>query len=644
MAVSILEYPYTDNINYFVNGVLQTGLNQKINTSLDPTDTPLEFTLTTNQFIFGFPPYYKSYIVFNNTNTGNTPVTISPGDTVNIKGEIFTAAIAPEDGEFYSVNAGATVIEKTRAANSLADAINQNLNLSPLYFAQAYIDTPNNVYGVQIDSAYFGLIYNLYNNTPGPQQLLINFAGINDADVWTLDPIQFSFDGNFGQRLQAFDYGVFLEVWEYRQGTIWGRRPTSNDANKLAELTLPYNVDNIYTFDISKILKSELSTVIVSRNLLVNDIGRINFDNGTPISIKPYFLKYGEKFSGGILSNGAPAEDPTQKYVRKYFSITNAVATLRWASPGAYQFNLSADTPQAPIYWQHTIENVSTNAYRNVKRLTKEPQYKLRRRYEKPEIIYFYVHNDEQFQQIRHYRVKNTFYKQTSTFTDITISHITPQFNQSGLIWFDLAPSKCGFNASDNAAPVQYSEHVLQVSYSTTNGNSFFDYSDVFSYEWDLNTEPFYNTNGESKYFKLWWKNSLGVYDQFEFEGQQIRTMSADFSNYEKGLTNTNFNLITLRKDGVNLRYNAKVSYEITINTGWINYLHMEWLKEIIKSNEWYTDDIFQYFDLNLEISNRATWNALLLDGFEFQEDPVNKLFNLSCKFIYSIPENTISA
>lgn len=660
MAVALTDFPYTEEVNYYENGIFRN----KLYLSLDPVDTPIEFTFQSTTTGVIFPPYFSMEVLFyDNTTPGVVapdtflPIPILEGDTISIRGELFTAKTNPQANEFFtcpqgSSATGADFLARKRSAESLADAINQNLNLSPLYFAIPIFATftaPNanaNVFGVKIVSRYTGFFYNLIPGSNVTQGIVIVFNGLTTTStVKSIGATINSVNYNFGEGLSSFDYGVFVEVWEYRGfSNYWGRRPNNDNSNLIGVLELPYRYDNLYTFDISKLLKASVKTNLPNRVLVVNDTGKLYFDQGAPTAVKSYYLKYGDKFSGGVDTTGAPLLDPSNSYIRKYYSNQNERVALRWASPGAYKLNISQDTPQHPPYWYHVRPiNLTETEYAPIKRLTNEPEYKLRRRYESPEIIYFYIHNDENKQTNRHYRIKSTYYGASNLFQNITISHITLLQNASGLFWCDLDLQKINFPATDNANRILYSEHVLQYSDTTTANASFVDYSQPWTYSWDLNYEPTKIAINKSKYFKVYWKSPYGVYDQFEFEGFIIQQINSSFVDYQKSYTDTNYNLEENTKSGINSRFKSNIIYEIKIDTGYIDITHMDWLSELIKSNEWYTDSSFQFWNLNNELQTKKNWESLLLTAYEFTEDINTKQFNLNCTFQYSIPENTIT-
>lgn len=139
-----------------------------------------------------------------------------------------------------------------------------------------------------------------------------------------------------------------------------------------------------------------------------------------------------------------------------------------------------------------------------------------------------------------------------------------------------------------------------------------------------------FNINEQPRKFGIVFQNRLGTYDTFDFVGIRedevnreygeftIPTLPADSGRYNNGFK-------------VNTVYNTRVTNKITVNTGYLNATHLDWLRnDLLTSN-----DIYTYTTTN--------HNYLKLVDYKYKKSSLEDLFDMEVTFEYTTFINNIS-
>ena len=123
--------------------------------------------------------------------------------------------------------------------------------------------------------------------------------------------------------------------------------------------------------------------------------------------------------------------------------------------------------------------------------------------------------------------------------------------------------------------------------------------------------------------------NKLGGYDTFDFIGIVETSVNREAKNYTIPRD--------IQSDGsspkgfkVNSTYDTQVTKTITVNSGWIDQDHFDWLIELLSSNNIYSyTETFQ--------------NYLNVTGYKYTRSSLDDLYEMEVTFTHTIFENNIS-
>lgn len=587
--VNLIRTPYTPIIRTYNGGVIQTGTTTY---TLEPHGTPILFEFNSN--VSGTAFKAIAYYIPTLATTA--------GSTVTIFGEIFTASANPQTSqEFFSNNL--TQPSLGLSMSSLADCINQNTNLNWRFTAES--STTN----VKLTAKYTGSSY----------ELIIPTTLDSSSPTWL--NIQSGTDGNRGQQLQNYNYTVFAEIWGYsQQPASWGGVDTIvTGANLLTTITQKWNPSNSFIFDVSQYLRS-LTSFTLPR---IDDTPQFRY---FPNHLMPYYIKYGESFNGGYnISTGNPIDtstDITNLFERKYYINQTP---LRWACEGALDLAIN-DVDKWRLYWENVRNAGTANGYNSVLPLTLAPRYKLVRRTDQAEYLYFFSTNDLQFSTHRSYRIR-TIFTFTDGTTDVSTTHLTNNQDGSGLMCVDIR----GFYIDLQLVEGNNNKRVLEYTCTierTNDGGANWDNFTEQSYTLDLNYEP-------ARYNKIYWKNCFGVMDQFEFDGLKQDKLNVDNIEYRQTLTRLPGYQRSKHQSNI-LKRDSKTRY--TFNTGWVDKDHMNFLKDMCLSNKhWIRSTYF-----NATFDDIPVFLAVNLIDSNWQFDNEDKLFNLEVTFEIAVDDNNL--
>lgn len=694
--IDLTGRPYSYLLTYYQNGVLmgnntQTGLGTPttypfrslpptkaglVELSLDPNGSPIlfDYKSDTAGYITN-PPVSSIYLYAWNWGAGLF-YPIPAGTSIYIFGSTFVASDNPGPGEFFAIN-NDTPQEQYMFTNSLADLINSDPNLNGIMSAIA--TNIGNIPVVFVNTYYTGTAFIFY--TPAEQPNTFTFD-VSDPTLLTSIAFNriFSFDTSRGERWQRFNYGCYLEVWTTVNNFQLGRRASNTTPLKLiASLTSDWTNGNQFQFDVSSYLRNLVKqpTILYPTNTIPNRVFTTEVD-----AIFPYFVRWGEYFTGGINNVTLDPNDPDNNIKRKY--VINQ-SDWRWTTLASLQSSINP--PTFDVKWlkyyyeeQNIIIDINTNIRRLIGQnenginpyihpcLTNAPRYKLRRRLQEPEYVYFIVHNDHAPEDNSTDLGQVTYgLKWQYRYIDGTTSAVFTSYSNndiilsqySGMLRADVSLFNLELDAHETLVNNRVADIDMWIVRKPYNGidASFVDYSVHFSYEIDLNCQP------EREYDKIYFLNQYGVWDSFEFEFKSIEkintsrisnggtlqygtinpmaTMYNQNSDYNKNASNQYYN-----KDNI-----VNLIEEYTIESGWVNREHYEWLKELCASpalmriEEWDRENQRVTFgNRNLLAGIRKEYQSLSVKATEWQIDEQNDLYNLRLIYNKSIPYNNIKS
>lgn len=614
--VNLTNEPSNYDVTYYING----NNNGQVEISLDPNNTPIYYTFESE--ILSLSPQKASIIInfWGPTFFGFDVVNV--GNTITIHGVTFTASTNPTNNEFFNCNSSFT--QRELSCNSLANAINSNNELNWRYIAQPVINNPNvslTLIALNTGSKYSFVINDNISIVPiAASKLISNVAGT---------------DANRGQLLEPFNYSVFIEIWKPIQNITWARKGNTANARLVTTLSQQWNSSNRFTFDVSPYLVND--TIIPFPGISTGNTQNITGMNLINTAISSYYIKWGEQFNGGFnIITSLPIDDTdniTNSYIRKYFIGQH---DLHWTSKGALELNIN--NPNWRNRWQnpfHFIPNPDPNTLTNSQDiiyfswLTEQPQYKLIRRssdIQDYELAYIYVMNEEEFSNVRNYRLRlELLYIDGSTATQF--HSLGNNINASGLYYMDVSYQALSLVTYEALLKLRSYTVVLEVF---RNAN-WVDYSSPLNYDIDLNYEP-------DNYQKIWWRNKFGAFDQFEFEGLEVNTINVDPINYQRSLQ---INQGYQRDKRVNAVYRKDTSNRITFNTGWLDETHFNWIKSLLVSNEIYTR-AYYLRQFGFTFMNQLGFVPINITNYTYEMNNIDRLFNMQIEFEVAIDENNI--
>lgn len=139
-----------------------------------------------------------------------------------------------------------------------------------------------------------------------------------------------------------------------------------------------------------------------------------------------------------------------------------------------------------------------------------------------------------------------------------------------------------------------------------------------------------FNINEQPRKFGIVFQNRMGTYDTFDFVGIREDEVNREYGEFtvptlpdDSGRFNNGFK--------VNTVYDTRVTNKITVNTGYLDATHLEWLKnDLLTSN-----DIYTYTTTN--------HNYLKLVDYKFKKSSLEDLFDMEVTFEYTTFINNIS-
>jgi hypothetical protein len=525
--------------------------------SLVPANTPAWFGLNT-EVLNQSQNFAQALLTFSGSAINNN-------DSITIRNREFIAKTNPtESNHFFALNktpANASQVELQAVIDSLVTAINRDSNLAPFYSASANLTgQPNFTLNAQQQGSFWNL------NSTNIQTNIFNVTTLSTSN-----------DLNRGQKLQEFDYGVWLEIWTYVQNFEWGRPNNAINRKLVATLNQKYNGSNTYIFEVSSYLQSLL-------NFQLPNKGTVNVDK-LEGHIYPFFFRYGEEFNGGYDFNTQEPKDSQNKLTLSY---TIGESPLYYAAFGTFPLG-KTDTvdffgnPLDPFtdYWRQITIQSNNNQRQPVKPAIQAPSYKLIHRNTNSEYLYFYFLNTQEISQGIVFRTKTIFTGFNGTQDTVTQNIGSNGGSTSGLYVLNADPISAGsviFESNNNEKVMEY-EFIIEFAFAGGN------YQKITSQTYRI----FPNFTGKLKP-KIYWQNDLGTLDSFDFYGKQEEELDIETKEYQQvqGFPTFESDERYFRDTFQNSVLEKNVVTETTFHTPLIDEEHFRYLKGLMVSpNVW---------------------------------------------------------
>jgi hypothetical protein len=609
--INLIEFPITEEINFCSSGRCGT---ENVQISFDPVDSPIIFTF--NSEILSTSKNRSNIILsptFSIITLGG--VVLPENATYTIFGEVFTSKTLPtQPNQFFaspfSINTNISKI----IAQSLSDAINSNVNLNWRYTANIEKLT-NDFWVVKLQARFQGTQYNILNS------FSTNGFGVNTTPSFQYNV---STDANRGMKFQKFNFGCWVEVFIPDNQNEFGRRSFADQSNgrTIAKLSKFWTSENEFSFDISQYLKSELDYFVPSAENTQPIFTKI------PKQIVNYYLRYGEKFSGGIdFTTGNPIL-PTDSIIRNFLVD---VTPSRWATHGVYTSNIN---PANNVGYWLTESNLIQN---KLKFLNGEPFEQIRRRSKnvsEPYYLSILGYNKQDFSNVYTLRLNVEHYSLDGSLISAA-ARGQSLLNSNDVYYLNISDAVLGIPNIENNEQIYYTIYWVEQN----RGNGFQQYSDKYTWYWDL-------VRGERKdYTRIYWRNKVGQISQFDFEGQITQKLDLDSIEYESSLSlKQGIN----RKDGQLQILQRQVVEETTVNSGLVNFEIFEWLKELAESTDVYIYKLLPITqrsgsNLNIVTENVFDFEKIKINDFNWKFDNDLKKYNVELTYVESTETNTRS-
>ena len=456
-------------------------------------------------------------------------------------------------------------------ADSFAEAVQKDINISRWYF----VSTSGESVVLTSKQSSASLTLSSANVDILDETGAVATTGI------TLNVLQDGADAFEGSLVD--DYSIYCDIYVGDGNTEFGEILSGGTYFNYTTLELPFNViDNIHQFDASEVLKTFVTTPKIDFTFtgftLVNQM------------IRPFYVVYGEKYP--LVAN------------------TN---TKKKRSKGQTDYSWCFN---AALDWED--ENTMAEYIGGtIRYLTNSPN-PLQIQREQVNFLYFSL-------------VKNVglpirlagdidFYDGSSQ-TGITFFNIsTGTTNAGGIYALNVSYESLGLEAFENSGNTKI-KNVSFVVQIDIGGGNWIDYTQEKTYRFEIDEQP--------RKFGVAFENKLGGYDTFDFIGEVESSVTRENKTYTvpreilsdgsspKGFKN-------------NAMFDTKVTKTFSVNTGWINETHFNWLIELLSSN-----NIYSYTEENQ--------NYLTVTSVNYTKSSLDDLFDITVSFRLTLYENSIT-
>lgn len=355
----------------------------------------------------------------------------------------------------------------------------------------------------------------------------------------------------------------------------------SSDYNRITEVVLPFSPDNVHRFDISSILKTQVSTPKPEMDLTGSTL--------QPTIMQPYYTKISELY---------PLVANTNTVKKRYKTET----PVKWV------INSSLD--------RYSANNMSAYLQVPVKFLTNSPTTKQIQR-NSSEFLYFILPRD--YGTDLDCRGDLYFYDGTEVTGQTFFTISTGSTNAGGVMCLNLSYDKLGLVNYEVSGSTNRKIKRAEIAIYASGGS--IQYSEVKKYRFEIDEMP--------RKFGILFQNSLGVYDSFDFIGVVDETISVDTDTYTVPIQyGINGNMGAGQKNVAN--YNTKVVKKVVVNSGWLDSNHFDWLMELAKTN-------------NIYSTQTQNQNYLKRTDITYKKSSLDDLYEIEVSFEHTIFENSIN-
>ena len=464
----------------------------------------------------------------------------------------------------------------------------------------------------------------------------------------------------------------------------------TTDYNRVAELILPFNPSNVHRFDISSIIKSQVTTPMPDTTLTGSTL--------LPSVMQPYYVRLSElyplvpntntikkRYKTSVPVNWTinssldrNADNSMEDYLGHHFSNINPNWTFAFVSSSAYDVTFTnvlfntGDTGTTNIeisIWNYnnTSQVESWRAYTagfnnmnwggyygRVSGSTDGITFMFSR--------YFYLTPGGGFQSNVQYPSANH---------DVLFLTNSPAVKQiqraSNEFLYFILPKNYGYDLDVRGDLYFYdgTSATGQTFFTITTGGTNaggcmvmnLSYSKLGLQNWEVSGATNRkikrmelavwqsNAYGDFQYTEtktyrfeidemprkvgILFQNSLGMYDAFDFIGEVEETIDRENDTYTVPLSFSTTGSLQFGFKNT-ATYNTKITKELVVNSGWIDEAHFDWLMELMKSN-------------NIYSTSTTNQNYLNLTGYTYDKSSLDDLFNIEATFVWTIYENNIT-
>jgi len=372
------------------------------------------------------------------------------------------------------------------------------------------------------------------------------------------------------------DYSLYTDVYVGAAGSEYGDTLSTIDYDNYTSLELPFSQDNIHRFDVSDVMKNFVSTPKID----------LTFTGFTYITsmIRPFYIKYGENYP-------LVANENTKKKRQK------GDTGYKWVLNSSLEFEQANDVSQ-----YFTGGTFLTNAPNPLQVQRNQTAF-----------LYFILEKDQGATLTLKGDID--FYDGTSTTGQTLINIASGSTNLGGVYALNVSYDALGLAAYEASGNTK----IKRVSFGIYKDDVLFSEERTFRFE--IDEQP--------RRFGVSFLNTLGAYDTFDFVGVVENSIQRVNKNYTvpREINSDGSSPVGFKNEAM---YDTQVTKTITVNSGWIDSAHFDWLIQLMESNS-----IYSYTEDNQ--------NYLNVLNFSYNKSSLDDLFEVEVTFTQTIFENNIT-
>jgi hypothetical protein len=581
---------------------------------IDPADSPVIWEFASDE------TGYVSDATFYSTNivlSGNNSIPVN-GDTITIDGITFTASSNPVNNNEWDLFPFGNSV-------GLAQRINDNPALNWKYTAT----------GGQAFGTDFGLLLVAKIAGSAGNAVITSESSVSTNTRWGITQNEtLGQDTSRAMELQNNNYKVLIEIWstaeKFSDASVLAGDGTLTKL--IGKIEKPYLGENKFIFDVAPYLRQiadDNSIDLPAYQLRVYE--KIDNQFGFP---ETNFIF--ETRMRGIQTAALPVNNRSMlNYITQVYAVGDSLAgaTLNYK-------RALTDRPINTYFYQRALP----------------PVFILSTDYRVNELDFFSSKTGDVV----------TFQNVSSTNNVLGAPELKYETN-SGRIWvIDKLPFRRSIDVSDRDG---YTSDITFTCQSVLNFGTLLERSAALRSEFsgsvstgklDSLLDNIYETRPIRDYLRtaelytwekielecdqvatpIFWKNRFGLWDYFEFIGVTEETVDRDSVDFEKNNYVTYNKQLWQQKSEVT----SNLQTEYTITSGWVDLEHMQYLKNLLASNEQYIS--LDY--INLNAFDFYQWDQtefptfIKIIDFEWEVNSEEDLFNLTLTYRLSIDHNNI--